>query len=174
MSRSRSLKLPRSAPGQPLSRFEPPAKYYVRQRSRLVGLPREVPLQPVSMLKRQPALPPSPKRATFGFILPWRSPPQSSFALFLPPEPFGPGLAYPRFRPSSRHHRGAATSVRRMPLPPRFVSVHRLSQPLDGLLRPPALQACFIPQPRPGLSPFRGFSPRAAVRSHRPSVPPCR
>jgi len=29
-------------------------------------------------------------------------------------------------------------------------------------------------EPRPGLSPFRGFSPRAAVLPHQEPVPPCR
>jgi hypothetical protein len=57
---------------------------------------------------------------------------------------------------------------------PSLRSVLRFSQPLDGFLRPPALRACFIPQPRPGLSPFRGFSPRAAVLPHREPLPPCR
>ena len=47
---------------------------------------------------------------------------------------------------------------------PPLRSVLRLSQPLDGLLRPSAPQACFILPPRPGFrSPFRGFSPAAAA-----------
>jgi len=48
-------------------------------------------------------------------------------------------------------------------VPSPLRSVHRRSQPLDGFLRTRALQACFIPQPRPGPSlPFRGFFLRAA------------
>jgi len=46
-------------------------------------------------------------------------------------------------------------------------SVLRLSQPLDGLLRPLAPRACSIPQPRPGFIPFRGFSLRAAALPRR-------
>lgn len=34
--------------------------------------------------------------------------------------------------------------------------------------------ACFIPEPCPGLVPFRGFSPRAADLSRREILPPCR
>ena len=37
-------------------------------------------------------------------------------------------------------------------------SALRLSQPLDGLLHPPVSRAYFIPQPRSGFFPFRGFS----------------
>jgi len=39
---------------------------------------------------------------------------------------------------------------------------------------PPTLRACCIPLPRPGFSPFRGFSRFAALLTHRQSVPPCR
>jgi hypothetical protein len=51
-------------------------------------------------------------------------------------------------------------------------SVHRLSQPLDGLLRHPALQVCFILQPRSGLTCSGGFSPRTATLPHRKSLAP--
>jgi len=34
------------------------------------------------------------------------------------------------------------------------------------------LRACFIPQPRPGLDLFRGFSPRAATLPHRKELAP--
>jgi len=44
-----------------------------------------------------------------------------------------------------------------------FVSVPRLSQPLDGLLRPLARGLISSHTPRTGFAPFRGFSPRAAV-----------
>jgi hypothetical protein len=51
-------------------------------------------------------------------------------------------------------------------------SVLRLSQPLDGLLRPKASRACFIPLPRPGSILFRGFSLRAATLPHRKEPAP--
>jgi hypothetical protein len=51
-------------------------------------------------------------------------------------------------------------------------SVLRLSQPLDGLLRPKASRAYFIPLPRPGSILFRGFSRRAATLPHRKEPAP--
>jgi hypothetical protein len=55
---------------------------------------------------------------------------------------------------------------------PSLRSVLRLSQPLDGFLRAPTLQACFIPQPRPGFVPSRGFSLHTAGSSHRRVLAP--
>lgn len=77
------------------------------------------------------------------------------------------------FRPSSRHHRVCplATKV----ATPSLRSVPRCSQPLDGLLHTPALQACFIPQPRPGIT-CSGAS-RSAQRTFligKFDLPPCR
>lgn len=46
-------------------------------------------------------------------------------------------------------------------------SVLRFSQPLDVFSPRSGSQACFIPRPRPGPRPFRGFSPRAATLPHR-------
>lgn len=71
--------------------------------------------------------------------------------------------------PSSRHHQEASTHARFATTSLR--SVHRLSQPLDGLLRLMTLQACSIPQPCPGFIPFRGFSLRAATLRFRSSSP---
>jgi hypothetical protein len=51
-------------------------------------------------------------------------------------------------------------------------SVLRFSQPLDGLLRPKASRAYFIPLPRPGSILFRGFSLRAATLPHRKEPAP--
>ena len=51
-------------------------------------------------------------------------------------------------------------------------SVLRFSQPLDGLLRPRFLRACCIPQPRPGISPFRGFSRSTAGTGSSPARAP--
>jgi hypothetical protein len=39
---------------------------------------------------------------------------------------------------------------------------------------PPAARAYCIPQPRPGFSPFRGFSRSTAAPTRRRFVPPCR
>lgn len=60
------------------------------------------------------------------------SPLQSTYALILRPDPFGAG-DLPGFLPSSRHHQGASTD--RETSQASLRSVHRLSQPLDGLLR---------------------------------------
>jgi hypothetical protein len=100
------------------------------------------------------------------------SPPQSSFAQISCSSSFDNELTYPGSLPSSRHCRSASTVTK--VAKPSLRSVLRFSQPLDGFLRPPALRAYSIPQPRPGLSPFRGFSPRADRRSHRAPLPPCR
>jgi len=53
-------------------------------------------------------------------------------------------------------------------------SVRRFSQPLDGFRPPSASRVYCIPQPRPGLSPFRGFSRSTAAPTRRRFVPPCR
>jgi len=155
-----------------LSRFDMPSKYYVQHRSRLVGLYRDQLPQPVSMPWWPCPMLPSPGRATSRFILPWRSPPQSSFAHFSRPASFDPSMPTQGFGPhrdiTGKRPLGVRDAM------PSLGSAHRLSQPLDGLLRSPASQACFIPQPRPGLSPFRGFSPRAVALPHRKRLPPCR
>jgi len=109
---------------------------------------------------------------SFRFILPWRSSSSEFLRSNLPPIIFRRGQTYPGSRPSSRHHRSASTSAK--VTKPSLRSVLRFSQPLDGFLRPPAVQAYSIPPPRPGLSPFRGFSPRAAELPHREPIPPCR
>jgi hypothetical protein len=57
--------------------------------------------------------------------------------------------ALPGFLPSSRRHRSRPLNTGVLPLP--LCSVHRLSQPLDDLLRLPASWAYSIPQPRSGL-----------------------
>lgn len=85
--------------------------------------------------------------------------------------PFGAAVL-PGFRPSSRHHRWrprarAFPGSRQRRRPQAFSASRRITPP-------PALRACCIPQPRPGLSPFRGFSLRTAVLARRQSVPPCR
>ena len=109
---------------------------------------------------------------SFRFILPWRSSSSEFLRSNLPPIIFRRGQTYPGSRPSSRHHRSASTFAK--VTKPSLRSVLRFSQPLDGFLRPPAVQAYSIPPPRPGLSPFRGFSPRAAELPHREPIPPCR
>jgi len=75
--------------------------------------------------------------------------------------PFRAGTTLSGLLPSSRHHRVASTCTGDPTLPLR--SVLGFSQPLDGLLRHSTLRAYCIPLPRPGFSPFRGFSRVAAV-----------
>jgi hypothetical protein len=145
----------------PLSRLDTPTKVCVQLRSRLVGLPRDCRASACFHAAPSGSVElPSPEPASSRFILPWRSSsseflrsnhPRASFDGRIPTQ----GLVPHRGITGARPHltRDAMPSLR---------SVLRLSQPLDGFLRPPASRACSIPQPRPGLSPFRGFSPRAA------------
>jgi hypothetical protein len=64
-------------------------------------------------------------------------------------------------------------SLRELPgLPLR--SVHRFSQPLDGLLHLPALRAYCIPQPRPGFRRPGGSPDPQPSLARRQGVPPCR
>jgi hypothetical protein len=157
----------------PLSRLESPSKSCVQPRSRFVGLPRArcrppVSMQMVSFLVELP----SPEPASSRFILPWRPSSSEFLRSLLPPAAFVAGTPTQGLFP----HRGitGARPLVAKDAMPSLRSGLRFSQPLDGFLRPPALQASFIPQPRPGLSPFRGFSPRAAALAHRQPVPPCR
>jgi len=119
-----------------LSRFDMPSKYYVQHRSRLVGLYRDQLPQPVSMPWWPCPMLPSPGRATSRFILPWRSPPQSSFAHFSRSYLSMRALAYPGFRPSSRHHRGAFTGCEGChaltTFRPQAFSASRRFAPLSG------------------------------------------
>jgi len=80
-------------------------------------------------------------------------------------------LSLPGFGPSSRHHR---TRPHPRGLPgPRFVpSSGALSLPTAFSARD--FGAYCIPEPRPGLLSFRGFSPRTATLPHRKELPPCR
>jgi len=128
--------------------------------SRLIEPSPRPALGPVSMPLRR-SRPTVPRRVCIGFSLPNSAPLQSSFA--------EASLAHFRARnlclgsgPSSRHHRGCplATKVAKPPLR----SVLRCSQPLDGLLHHPALQAYFIPQPRPGHT-----CPRDSLSAQRTS-----
>jgi hypothetical protein len=115
---------------------------------------------------------PSPEPASSRFILPWRPSSSEFLRSNLPPASFDASTPTQGLFP----HRGitGARPLFAKDARPSLRSVRRFSQPLDGFLRPPASQAYFIPQPRPGLSPFRGFSPRAAVLAHHQPVPPCR
>jgi hypothetical protein len=74
---------------------------------------------------------------------------------------FRAGTTLPGSLPSPRHHRAVSTRTGDSTLPLR--SVLGFSQPLDGLLHRSTLRAYCIPLPRPGFSPFRGFSHVAAV-----------
>ena len=98
------------------------------------------------------------------------SPLRSTFAV--PPCAHEEHMSCRGFRPSSRRYRRCPLIARDPDL--TLCSVLRFSQPLDGLLHLPASWACFIPQPRPGFSPFRGFSRIEAVLAHRQALPPCR
>jgi len=91
------------------------------------------------------------------------------------------------FLPSSRHHRrrlrpcghrkGSLAASSRLTGDPTLPlrSVHRFSQPRDGLLRQSDSRAYFIPQPRPGFSVRPGVSPAAPrYPTRRRALPPCR
>jgi hypothetical protein len=75
----------------------------------------------------------------------------------------GPPRDITRAQPRNRDSSHAIASFR-----PQAFSAFRRLPPRSGL------QACFIPQPRPGSLPFRGFSPRAATLPLRKDVPPGR
>jgi hypothetical protein len=106
-------------------------------------------VEPVSMLEDLALTNRSPSSFVPGFSLPCRI--SSSEYLFfqVPPQktPFGGGKYLPQ---GFIRHRGI---TKKRPLVVRVPkaslrSVHRLSQPLDGLLRFNVSQAYFIPQPR--------------------------
>jgi hypothetical protein len=113
---------------------------------------------------------PSPDSRESGSVSRAGAPLRSSFAV--PPGALAERLSCRGSRPSSRHHRRCPLVAQDPNLALR--SVLRLSQPLDGLLHLPASWACFIPQPRPGFSPFRDFSRIAAVLTRHQALPPCR
>jgi hypothetical protein len=75
----------------------------------------------------------------------------------------GPLRDITRAQPPNRNGSHAVTSFR----PQAFTAFRRLP-PRSGL------QAYFIPQPRPGSFPFRGFSSRAATLPLREELPPGR
>jgi len=75
----------------------------------------------------------------------------------------GPPRDITRAQPPNRNGSHAVTSFR----PQAFTAFRRLPPR-------PGLQAYFIPQPRPGSFPFRGFSPRAATLPLREELPPGR
>jgi len=92
------------------------------------------------------------------------TPLQSSFVLSRR-RPFGRRLYLPGFRSSSRDHHAWAAA--RLPFRPRVFAPH------DVL--PIARSAgWFAPAPRPGFSPFRGFSLHAATLRRPQQLPPCR
>jgi hypothetical protein len=82
------------------------------------------------------------------------TPPRSSFASNAARRSFDASATYPGSRPSSRRHQPASTFVKASRAltsfrPQPFAGSRRFT-PLVGL------QACFIPQPRPGPILFRG------------------
>jgi len=117
-----------------------------------------------------PTVPPRPFDR--GFILPSSISPSEFLRSDSRSPPFRARVLLPGFRPSSRLHRCASTATK--VTKPSLRSVLRRSQPLDGLLRASALQACSIPQPRPGPISFRVFSLAAATLPRRKEVPPRR
>lgn len=103
--------------------------------------------------------PPDVARLASSFVL--RVPSPELLRLQLRPFPFGSG-ALPGFRSSSRHHRARPLTPAGIPTPatfrPQAVTASRRFAPRSSF------GACFIPEPRTGHSPFRGFSLRAAQR----------
>jgi hypothetical protein len=90
-------------------------------------------------------------------------------SLLLPATPFGEACPAMGFFPL-RGIPGGVHSCERTPSlatirPQAFTTSRRLAPP-------PALWACCIPLPRPGFSPFRGFSRLAAVLTHRQADSP--
>jgi len=112
------------------------------------------------------------KLLCFDFRHHTKAPLQSSFAS-RPCAPFGGHRPTRGFGPHRDIH-GARPHTAKVPKP-SLRSVHRLSQPLDGFLRAPCLQACFIPQPRPGFIACPGASlPAQRLPPYGGRRPPCR
>jgi len=116
---------------------------------------------------------PSPRLATSRFILPWRSPPQSSFAHYSRSASFDPSSNLPGVSalfaapPGSVHSREGCHALTIVPSS-GFLSLSTVCS---------ALRLCRLVsshKPRPGLSPSRGFSPHAAALLHQKRMPPCR
>jgi len=103
--------------------------------------------------------PPGVARLVSSFVL--RVPSPELLRLRLRSFPFGPSTL-PGFLPSSRHHRARPLSPARIPtlatFRPQAIPASRRLSPRSGS------GACFIPEPRTGPCPFRGFSLRAARR----------
>jgi len=125
-------------------------------RPRLIGFDARALAVSVSIhdLARSPTVPWRVKLQVHPSLpsLPFRVP---SFQL--PLAAFRRRAFLPRFLPSSRHHWRRSLNARLAR--PSLRSVHRLSQPLDGLLRLPASRAYFIPQPRSGFITVQGLLP---------------
>jgi hypothetical protein len=117
------------------------------------------------------ARPPASRRATVPlnqlssrFILRWRSPSSEFLRSNLPPAPFDAGSPTQGLVP----HRGITGARPRLAkvARPSLRSVLRFSQPLDGFLRPPASQACFIPRATSRVVAVQGLlSPRSRAPS---------
>jgi len=103
--------------------------------------------------------PPGVARLVSSFVI--RVPSSELLRLRLCPCPFGSG-PLPGFLPSSRHHRARPLTSARIPtlatFRPQAIAASRRFSPRSGF------RACFIPEPRTGHRPFRGFSLRAARR----------
>jgi hypothetical protein len=108
----------------------------------------------------------SPEPASSRLILLWRSSSSEFLRFDLLPASFDASSTYPGSLPSSRHHRSASTFAK--VAMPSLRSVLRFSQPLDGFLRPPASQACFIPRATSRVIAVQGLlSPRSRALSSR-------
>jgi hypothetical protein len=115
---------------------------------------------------------PSPRTSCSWFRLSAFRPLQSSFVFRSRSTPFGAEHCLPRVSallaaspwPSTSR---AGCQTHAMFRPQVFSTSRRLPPA-------PTPRACFIPQPRPGFCPSRGFPPLAAGPPHRRSVPPCR
>jgi hypothetical protein len=99
------------------------------------------------------------------------SPLQSTFALILRPSPFGAG-DLPGFLPSSRHDQGASTDRETSQAPLR--SVHRRSQPPDGLIRTLAPELISSPSRVQGASRSGGSLSAQRPSPRRWGLPPRR
>jgi hypothetical protein len=109
-------------------------KHYVPVALRLIGFtawfgPNLFPCS-ASILNNQP----SPGARCSWFILPCGLSSSEYLRFCSRQAPFDAELYLPGFRPSSRYHRARPLDTEVPKLPLR--SAHRLSQPLDGLLRP--------------------------------------
>lgn len=141
-------------------------------RSRLVGLRRDAgwPSSFPSRSRRLVVCYRSPDQLRPGSSFLGVPPPQSSFARFSRSASFDPSTPTQGFVP----HRGI-TGTR--PPGARFAttslrSALRLSQPLDGLLRPPAWRACFIPHTTSRVVAVQGLlSPRSRTLSSSAVAP---